>query len=64
MDWNAIKNNKQLKPNTNSVQENSMKVSHMYQKSDYTTLTKPGILFKLAIPQERFYKATKQSKNQ
>ena len=42
VDWNVIKNYKQLRINTNTERENSKRVAHVYAKGDYITLKTPG----------------------
>ena len=63
IDWNAIKENKQIKINKNNSRENSKRVPHTYHRGDYITLKKPGILRKLAIPREGPYKVVRHNNN-
>ena len=63
VDWEAIKNNKQIEISKKNIEENSSRVSHNYQKGELITLKKPGILQKLAIPREGPYKVVKHNNN-
>ena len=63
IDWNAIKENKQIKINKNNDRENLRRVPHKYYRGDYITLKKPGILRKLAIPCEGPYKVMRHNNN-
>ena len=63
VDWQAIKNNKQMKISKNNDRENSSRVNHNYQQGDFTTLKKPGILCKLAIPREGPFKVVRHNNN-
>ena len=63
IDWTAIKENKQIKINKNNDRENSKRVPHIYQRGDYITLKKPGILRKLAISREGPYKVVRHNNN-
>ena len=63
VDWNAIQNNKQIKINKSNDRENSKRVPHTYHRGDFITLKKPGILCKLAIPQQGPYKIVRHNNN-
>ena len=63
IDWEAIKNRKQLKINKSNERENSSRVPHQYNPNDLITLKKPGILRKLAIPRSGPYKVIRQNNN-
>ena len=64
VDWNAINEKKQLSVNKSNTRENSNCIPHTYQKGDYITLKKPGILRKVAIPREGPYKVMKHNNNE
>ena len=55
VDWNAIRENQQMRINKNNDRENLKQIPHIYKKSDYITLKKPGILRELAIPRQGHY---------
>ena len=61
IDWNAIREKKQLSINNSNARENSKQIPHTYRKGDYITLKKPGILQKLAIPREGPYEVMKHN---
>ena len=63
VDWNAIRENKQMRINKSNARENSKRVPHTYKKGDYITIKKPGILRKLAIPREGPFKVMKHNNN-
>ena len=63
INWNAIKENKQLRINKSNGRENLKQILHIYKKGDYITLKKPGILWKLAIPREGPCKVMKHNNN-
>ena len=63
VDWNAIREKKQLSINKSNARENPKQIPHTYRKGDYITLKKPGILQKLVIPREGPYKVTKHNNN-
>jgi hypothetical protein len=63
IDWDAIKNRKQLKINKSNDRENSSRIPHQYNANDLITLKKPGILRKLSIPRAGPYKVIRQNNN-
>ena len=63
IDWNTIRNNKQIKINKSNDRENSKRAPRTYHRGDYITLKKPGILCKLAIPREGPYKVVQHNNN-
>ena len=63
VDWNAIREKKQLRINKNNNRENQKGIPHIYKKGDYVTLQKPGILQHLAIPREEPFKVMKHNNN-
>ena len=63
VDWNTIREKKQLGRNKSNTRKNLERILHIYRKGEYITLKKPGILQKLAIPREGPYKVMKHNNN-
>ena len=60
IDWENIKQRKQLKIQQSNIRENSKRILHKYSKGDMITLRKPGaILCTLALPRQGPYKVVK-----
>ena len=50
IDWNSIKQRKQEAIRKSNEQENSKRIHRQYEKRDWLTIQKPGILRKLPVP--------------
>ena len=64
IDWEKIRQRKQLKIQQSNIRENSKRILHTYEKGDMITLRKPGaILRTLALPRRGPYKVIKHHEN-
>ena len=63
IDWEALKARKQKAIAKSNKRENSKRKDYKYQKGDWITIKKPGILRKLTAPKSGPYKVVKHHGN-
>ena len=63
IDWNSIRERKQAAIRKSNEQENSKRIHRQYEKGDWLTIQKPGILRKLSVPRLGPYKILKHHTN-
>ena len=64
IDWEKIRQRKQLKIQQSKIRENSKRSLHLYDKGDMITLRKPGaIRCTLVLPKQGPYKVIKHYEN-
>ena len=63
LDWKSIQERKQKAIAKSNRRENSKRVDYKYQKGDWITIRKPGILRKLSVPKAGPYKVVKHNTN-
>ena len=63
IDWDSIKERKQKAICKSNERENSKRIHRQYEKGDWITIQKPGILRKLSIPRLGPYKVLKHHTN-
>ena len=63
VDWEAVKERKQKAIAKSNSRENSKRLDYKYQKGDWITIKKPGILRKLTVPKLGPFKVVKHNDN-
>ena len=64
IDWEQIRERKELRIQQSNIRENSNRILHKYSKRDMITLRKPGaILRTLVLPRQGLYKVIKHHEN-
>ena len=63
IDWNSIKERKQKAIRNSNERENSKRIHLQYEKGDWITIQKPGILRKLSVLRLGPYKVLKHHTN-
>ena len=64
INWEKIRQRKQLKIQQSNIREKSKRILHTYKKGNMITLRKPGAIFRtLALPRRGPYKVLKHHEN-
>ena len=63
VDWEKIRERKQRAIAKSNLRENAKRIYHTYQKGDWITVKRPGIIRKLSIPREGPFQVIKHHNN-
>ena len=63
VDWEKIRERKQRAIAKSNLRENAKRIDHTYQKGDWITVKRPGIIRKLSIPREGPFQVIKHHNN-